>query len=122
MILVDTSIWVDHLRRGNGRLAALLEEGQVLTHPFVVGELACGSLRNRVEVLTLLGTLPEAKVAEHQEVMEFVERDRIFGRGIGWIDAHLLASALLSGTTLWTVDQQLARVASILKIPADITY
>lgn len=121
MILVDTSIWIDHLRRGNRRLAALLEEGEVLTHPFVVGELACGSLRNRVEVLTLLGTLPEAKVAEHREVMEFVERDRVFGRGIGWIDAHLLASALLSGAALWTVDQQLARVASILKIPADIT-
>lgn len=120
MILVDTSIWVDHLRRGNQRLVALLEEGQVLTHPFVVGELACGSLRNRAEVLTLLQTLPEAKVAEHREVMEFVERSQLFGHGVGWIDAHLLASALLSGTALWTADQQLARVASVLKIPADI--
>lgn len=116
MILVDTSIWIAHLREGNQRLAGLLEQVQVLSHPFVIGELACGALRNRTAVLALLGNLPEAPIAEHQEVLEFVERERLHGRGIGWVDVHLLASVRLSDAALWTLDRPLARVASALKI------
>ncbi len=120
MIVVDTSVWIDHLRSGNLRLRTLLHEGKVLTHPFIIGELACGIVRNRSEILRLLQALPEARAAEHEEVLRFVEARRLFGRGIGWVDAHLLASALLSGAALWTLDRRLARVATALKILADI--
>ncbi len=114
MILVDTSVWIDHLRVGNPRLKSLLHDEQVLTHPFVVGELACGSVRNREEILGLLRALPEARVAEHHEVLTFVESRRLSNRGIGWVDAHLLASALLSGVPLWTLDRHLAGLASAM--------
>jgi predicted nucleic acid-binding protein len=116
MILVDTSVWVDHLRVRNRKLQSLLEDAEVLAHPFVVGELACGTLRNREEVLTLLQALPEAQAAEHEEVMRVVTRDRLYGRGIGWIDAHLLASARLSDAVLWTLDRRLSKVASSLTL------
>jgi predicted nucleic acid-binding protein len=116
MILVDTSVWIDHLRSGNRRLQSLLEDAEVLVHPFVVGELACGTLRNREEVLTLLQALPEAQAAEHDEVMRVVERERLYGRGIGWIDAHLLASARLSSASLWTLDKRLSKIASALDL------
>ena len=116
MILVDTSVWVDHLRTGNRKLASLLDDDQVLRHPFVIGELACGSLRNRAEVMVLLEALPEAEMAEHREVLEFVERERLYGRGIGWVDAHLLAAARLAGAALWTLDRPLLQVASALAI------
>jgi len=116
MVLVDTSVWIAHLHIGNRKLQALLEDAEVLTHPFVIGELACGTLRNRTDVLTLLQALPEAQVAEHTEVMSFVERERLYGRGIGWVDAHLLASARLSGSPLWTFDRRLLNVASALKL------
>lgn len=119
MILVDTSVWIDHLRAGNRRLKALLDAAKVLTHPFVIGELACGSLRSRSEIMTLLKTLPEAQVAEHEEVLGFVEDERLSGQGIGWIDAHLLASVRLSGVPLWTLDRQLLKVASTLKVAFD---
>lgn len=112
MTLVDTSVWVEHLRHGRPRLAALLEEGQVLCHPFVIGELACGHLSNRGSVLPLLGSLPAAPVASHDEVLRLVEARRLHGSGLGWIDAHLLASALLAGTPLWTLDRRLAAAAS----------
>jgi predicted nucleic acid-binding protein len=115
VILVDTSVWVDHLRTGNQRLKSLLHEEQVLTHPFVIGELACGAVRNREEVLGLLKALPGAQVAEHDEVLRFIGGRRLYGRGIGWVDAHLLASALLSGAALWTFDRELSRVASALR-------
>jgi hypothetical protein len=118
MILVDTSVWVDHLRRGNGRLAAILEDEQVLVHPFVIGELACGNLKNRREVLGLLATLPAARLASHEEALRLLEARRLFGRGLGWIDTHLLASALLSRAPLWTLDAPLARAASALEISA----
>jgi len=111
MILVDTSVWVDHLRSRNPALVSLLEGDQVLTHPFVIGELACGRIRNRAEILRLLTTLPAATIARHDDVMAFVDGHRLSGRGIGWIDAHLLASALLSHAGLLTLDQRLARVA-----------
>ena len=118
MTLVDTSVWIDHLRVGNRMLRSLLENGEVVAHPFVVGELACGTLRNRVEILTLLQALPEAQVAEHEEVMRVVEREQLYGQGIGWMDAHLLASARLSRAALWTLDRHLSKIASQLKLTA----
>ena len=97
MILVDTSIWVDHFRSGNARLQSLLLTEQVACHPFVVGELACGNLHRRDEVLRLLSDLPMGDVVPDAEVLALLERRRLFGRGIGWVDAHLLASALTAG-------------------------
>ena len=118
MTLVDTSVWIEHLRAGNRMLRSLLESGEVLAHPFVVGELACGTLRNRKEILTLLQALPEAQVAEHEEVMRVVEREQLYGQGIGWMDAHLLASARLSRAALWTLDRHLSKIASQLNLTA----
>lgn len=116
MTLVDTSVWVEHLRRGDRQLRNLLEDGLVLCHAFVVGELACGNLRNRMEILSLLAELPHATVARHDEVLELVDRHQLHGQGLGWIDAHLLASALLTHCTLWTRDRALARAARDLGI------
>ena len=117
MILVDTSVWVDHLRDGTPALAAALEQGRVLTHPFVLGELACGNLKNRGEVLQLLGELPAAPMATDPEALDFIERRALMGRGIGYVDVHLLASVALAGTArLWTRDKRLAAVAADLKL------
>ena len=113
MTLVDTSVWVDHLRSGNRALEALLERDEVLTHPFVIGELACGRMRNRSEILGLLAALPGAVVADHAEVLAFVETHRLFGRGIGWVDVHLLASAMLSHARVLTMDRPLLRAAAM---------
>lgn len=112
MILVDTSVWIEHLRRGHPTLADMLGESQVVVHPLVVGELACGRLAQRREILALLSELPQADVADHHEVLTFIERHRLMGIGIGWIDAHLLASAALSRLPLWTLDGRLKRVAT----------
>jgi predicted nucleic acid-binding protein len=111
VILVDTSVWVEHLRHGLPRLATLLQAGEVLIHPWVIGELACGNLRNRQQVLELLLGLPMATVASDTEVLLLIERERLMGRGIGYIDTHLLASARLSHCRLWTQDRRLAAVA-----------
>ena len=111
MILVDTSVWVEHLRRGLPRLATLLQEGKVLIHPWVIGELACGNLSRRHQVLELLQGLPAATVASDAEVLLLIERKRLMGRGIGYVDVHLLASARLSHCRLWTQDRRLASVA-----------
>jgi predicted nucleic acid-binding protein len=108
VILVDTSVWVEHLRRGLPRLATLLQEGKVLIHSWVIGELACGNLRNRADVLELLQGLPAAVVASDQEVLLMIEQHQLMGRGIGYIDAHILASAKLSHCQLWTQDRRLA--------------
>ena len=117
MILVDTSVWVDHLRDGTPALAAALEQGRVLTHPFVLGELACGNLKNRSEVLQLLGELPAAPMATDPEALDFIERRALMGRGIGYVDIHLLASVALAGTAqLWTRDKRLAAVAADLEL------
>ncbi len=110
-MLVDTSVWIDHLRRGNAALARQLNELEVWCHPFVVGEVACGQLEARSEVLSLLSALPQAPLAEHDEVLAFVEANRLAGTGIGWIDAHLLAAARLAGVGLWTLDRALVAVA-----------
>lgn len=109
MILVDTSVWVDHLRTHSSQLAVLLEEGLVYTHPAVIGELACGHLKNRKEVITMLRNLPTFPVATDEEVMAFIERHKLYGKGIGWVDAQLLASVALSGDgTMLTHDKRLA--------------
>lgn len=111
MILVDTSVWIDHFRRGNSELVSALETEQVLTHPFVIGEIACGDLRKRREVLELLAALPAATVATDEETLHFIEERRLMGKGIGYIDAHLLASVALTDARLWTLDKALLRVA-----------
>jgi predicted nucleic acid-binding protein len=115
VILADTSVWIDHLRTGVPALAGALEQGRVLVHPFVTGELACGNLRNRREVLDLLGNLPSAPTATDAEAMEFIDRRALMGRGIGYIDVHLLAATTLAGTArLWTRDRRLAQLAAEL--------
>jgi len=116
MILVDTSVWVDHFRNGNAELQNLLRNNEVLMHPLIVGELSCGSMQNRREILCLLQDLPEANVAEHNEVLGLIERRRLWGHGVGWVDVHLLASALLTRSSIWTLDRQLYRLASSLKL------
>ena len=115
-MLVDTSIWVDHLRARDTRLAQALEDGLVWTHPFVIGELACGNLAKRGEVLGLIGALPSAPVADHEEVFAFVESRRLMGRGLGWVDMHLLASAVLAAVPLLTSDKNLSIVARALRL------
>lgn len=108
MILVDTSIWIDHLRASDERLARLLEAGQVLVHPFVIGELALGNLRNRDTVLNALQDMPQSSVATEPEVLRFIGEKDLFSQGIGYIDAHLLAAVLLTpGSLLWTRDKRL---------------
>jgi predicted nucleic acid-binding protein len=119
MILADTSVWVDHLSRGSAALAALLDEQQVVMHPWVIGELACGDIRNRRQILDLLGALPPATVASDAEVLAMIEARKLMGRGLGWVDVHLLASAILSGTRIWSRDKQLAAAASNLKVRFD---
>ena len=112
MILADTSIWVDHLRSNNKILASLLEANIVLIHPFVIGELALGNLRQRKAILTALSDLPSINVATEAEVLHFIDRHALSGRGIGYIDAHLLAAAkLTAGIYLWTNDSKLHSVA-----------
>ena len=107
MILVDTSVWIDHLRRGNNRLSGLLHGGEVLCHPFILGELACGNLSRRERILRLLQALPKADLAEQEEVLHLLDTRKLFGKGLGWIDAHLLGSCLLTGCSLWTLDKPL---------------
>jgi predicted nucleic acid-binding protein len=117
VILADTSVWIDHLRAGVSTLVDALEQGGVLVHPFVLGELACGNLRNRREVLELLGNLPHAPTATDAEAREFIERRSLMGRGIGYIDVHLLAAVALAGSArLWTRDRRLATVAAELRL------
>ncbi|MEN8166078.1 MAG: type II toxin-antitoxin system VapC family toxin [Pseudomonadota bacterium] len=122
MILVDTSIWIDHLRNGDEQLVTLLNESKVLLHPFVIGELACGNLRNRTEVLRLLKDLPQAVIATDSEVLFFIKRHQLMGRGIGYIDAHLMASlALAEHSRLWTRDKRLIAVSAALNLAYEIS-
>lgn len=117
MILADTSVWIDHLRAGNKTLAALLEAGRVLAHPFVIGEIALGNLRQRETVLNALTDLPQASVATDAEVLHFVDQHALFGRGVGYVDAHLLAAVrLTAGAKLWTNDKRLHSVADQLRL------
>ena len=116
MILVDTLIWVNHLRRHDAVLAAHLEAGEVLCHPYVIGEIGLGLLKQRQKVLELLAALPSATVVSHDEAMTFVEQRSLAGRGIGWVDIHLAASAVVSRAKLWTADRRLAAVARVLRL------
>jgi predicted nucleic acid-binding protein len=117
MILADTSIWVDHLRKGDNALVRELENCMILCHPFVVGELALGNLANREEILFLVDRLPRARTASDSEVMTLIENKRLMGRAIGWVDAHLLASTLLSPPAkLWTRDKKLRLLAAELGV------
>jgi predicted nucleic acid-binding protein len=120
VILVDTSVWIDHLRTGEPALATALEGGRVMMHPFVLGELACGNLQNRREVLRLLNALPAAPTATDPEALDFIERRALMGRGLGYIDVHLLAStALAAAARMWTRDRRLAAVAAELELVFD---
>jgi predicted nucleic acid-binding protein len=114
MVLADTSVWIEHFRHGETRLAGDLAEGLVLMHPFISSELACGNLKNRSTVLSHLNSLPTAKLASHMEALQFMDQHRLWGLGLGWIDVYLLASALLSNCFFWTLDQPLARTATSL--------
>jgi len=111
MVLVDTSVWVEHLRSGNIGLENLLYEGHVVCHLFIVGELACGNLSNRSEILSLLQALPLANHSEHEEVMHVIENYSLMGKGLGFIDMHLIASAILTNVPLWTFDKKLKEVS-----------
>ncbi len=111
MVLVDTSVWIEHFRTGEPALVDLLTEAAVLIHPFVIGELACGNLKNRTRVLADLNALPASKSASHNEVVRLIEDRRLWGKGIGWIDGHLLASALVTGCQFWTFDRRLYQIA-----------
>ena len=114
MILVDTSVWVEHLRSGTIGLEALLNDGQVVCHPFIIGEIACGNLKNRTEILSLLQDLPMASLADDDEVIQFIEDRKLMGKGLGYIDIHLLMSALLTRIPLWTIDKRLHDVSLTL--------
>jgi predicted nucleic acid-binding protein len=116
MVLVDTSVWVSHLREMDTDLANLLNDGEVACHPFVVGELACGNLKNRELILSLLEALPMVAEADHEEVLTLIERHSLMGKGLGYVDVHLLASAALSRLPIWTLDKRLDQVAGMLHL------
>jgi len=117
MILVDTSVWVEHFRSGTIGLEMLLIDGQVVCHPFIIGELACGNLKNRTEILSLLQDLPMASRADDDEVIQFIEDHNLMGKGLGYIDIDLLMAALLTRIPLWTIDKRLHEV-SLTLLPA----
>ena len=116
MILLDTSVWVDHLRRGDSLVVQILDSGQAAAHAFVIGELACGNLKSRARVIDLLQALPRLAMAMDDEVLYFIERHKLMGRGIGYVDAHLLAAASISGSLLWTRDKRLRELATELGV------
>ena len=115
MVLVDTSVWIDHLRNGNAVLAELLEQNGVVMHPLVLGELACSNLRNRSQLLQLWQNLDSLREINHKEALYFIEHHGLMGKGVGYIDVHLLASVILDANSqLWTLDKRFAQVASEL--------
>ena len=117
MILVDTSVWIDHLHKSVAPLAEALERGEVVTHPFVIGELACGELRNRAEFLRLLDALPRITVATDEEVRWMIEARRLMGKGLGYVDVHLIASvAIAEDATFWTTHKRLNAIANDLRL------
>lgn len=115
-MLVDTSVWIEHLRHRQIGLISLLDRAEIQCHPFIIGELGCGSMIRRAEILQLLRRLPSVRVVQNEEVMTFVERHRLMGRGVGWVDVHLLASAKLENVLLWTADRRLAAIARSLGV------
>ena len=116
MVLVDTSIWVTHLRQGSRHLEKLLMDAEVMCHPFIIGELACGNLKNRNEIISLLQSLPMAQTIEFDEFLFFINRNHLMGIGVGFVDVHLLASAQLTGVPLWTADKRLKSAAELLEL------
>ncbi|MHB8882046.1 MAG: type II toxin-antitoxin system VapC family toxin [Thermodesulfovibrionales bacterium] len=116
MVLVDTSVWVEHFRTGNVGLANLLNEGDVASHLFIAGELACGNLSNRPEILSLFRALPLVTHAEHDEVLQFIENYKLMGKGLGYVDMHLITSAVLTKVPIWTLDKKLKDVSSRLDL------
>jgi hypothetical protein len=116
MVLVDTSIWINHLQKGSVPLEKLLLDMEVACHPFIIGELACGNLKNRSEILSLLHSLPQSPIVEHDEILHFIERNKLMGSGIGLIDVHLLASARLAHIPLWTSDKKLLNTSISLQM------
>ncbi len=116
MVLVDTSVWVSHLREGDVGLEKLLNDGEVVCHPFIIGEIACGNLKNRSEILTHLQSLPKAILAEDAEVLEFIENHQLMGKGLGYIDVHLMAAAVLTDVPLWTFDKTLDKISKKIGI------
>ena len=116
MVLVDTSIWVTHLRQGSRQLEKLLMDAEVMCHPFVIGELACGNLKNRHEIISLLQSLPMALTIEFEEFLFFIDKNQLMGKGIGFVDIHLLASTQLTGIMLWTADKRLRSAADQLEL------
>jgi predicted nucleic acid-binding protein len=116
MVLVDTSVWINHFRKGDPILPALLEKGNVATHEFIIGELACGNFKNYSEIMILLKNLHLAKRVTSDELLLFIERNKLSGKGIGFVDVHLLASSKLSGYPLLTYDKKLSAIASELTL------
>ena len=116
MILIDSSVWMDHFRRPHRRLAELLDAEECCTHPFVIGEVACGNLKNRKEIIALLHALPSVHKAGDDEVLFFIERHNLNGRGVGLIDMHLLASCIMDRCLLWTADKRLQALSAELQI------
>jgi len=116
MILVDTSVWINHFREGNPQLEKLLLEAEVMCHPFIIGELACGNIKNRTEILSLLQALPISRTIDFNEYLFFIDKHKLMGRGIGFVDIHLLASAQLTGIVLWTMDKRLNSTATQLEL------
>jgi predicted nucleic acid-binding protein len=123
VILIDTSVWIDHFRISDERLVSLLEAGEVLGHPFVAGEIALGNFQQRDHIFWFLRRLPQAASASHAEVMHIIDREALFRRGIGYVDAHLLAAARLTpGSTLWTHDRRLHAVAAEPGLAAALSH
>ena len=116
MVLVDTSVWIDHFHKTNLNLSNLLEEGFVFVHPFIIGELACGNIKNRKEIFRLLQSLPQIKVTEHDEIIYFIENNKLYGKGLGYIDIHLLASCKIDNAKLYSRDKKLITVAKELHV------
>ena len=116
LVLADTSIWITHFRVGQNHFIELLEQGLISCHPYIIGELACGSLKNRTEIIKLLEALPTVNVLEHSEVMDFLDSRKLMSIGIGYVDVHLLGASLLSDTPIWTFDRSLVKAAKSLNI------
>lgn len=115
MVLVDTSVWIGFLREGDALLSDLLKEGEVSTHPFIIGELRLGNISKRKDFLDLMENLPQCEQASNEEVAHLIEAKRLFGKGIGYTDAHILASSIISDSLLWTLDKRLAAISKKLK-------
>lgn len=116
MVLVDTSVWVNYLRQGQPELQKLLLDAKVASHPFIIGELACGNISNREEILSLLSSLPLLEEVEHDELLLFIEHNQLMGTGLGFVDVHLMASAVLSDIPIWTEDKRLKKACLSLGI------